>query len=482
MGEIEYFLPPWKHQLEAINRAKNRKYFALFMDMGVGKSLTAINILRHWCFQEKKVLNTLILCPLIVIDQWEAEIKVNSRAAGYVVKLTGTGKAREKKLKESLADGGGKIYITNYETLLMKNVFGMFLKTGINVLICDESHKLKSYNAKRTKKCTELADHAKYRLILTGTPILNTPMDIFSQYRILDNGAAFGNNFFQFRARYFYDANAMMPRHKYFPNWKPMQGLEENFNRIIHDTGMQVKKAECLDLPPLVKLEMPVGLNPEQFKAYKEMSEEFITYIDSSVAIASIALVKCLRLQQIISGHITLETGVRNKVHRFENVPRLKALGELLETITVENKVIVWAAFKENYIQIKALCEKLGVKSVEIHGGLTAKQKTESIEGFRNDPTVKVCIANQKAGGVGLNLIEASYSIYYSRTYSLEDDLQSEARNYRGGSEIHSKVTRIDLVTPGSIDQVILTALRKKFNMANNILEMRKQLDIGLLA
>lgn len=478
---IHYKTEPWNHQHRATHFASRRDDFALFFDMGTGKTKTAIDILRNWSYAKSKLLNTLILCPPIVIDQWLEEFGKHSHIpSGYIVPLKGSGTKRLATLRRHLESGIPHVYVTNYETLLMAPVFQLLLEAKIECLICDESHKLKSIKARRTKLAMVLADLIAKKLILTGTPILNTPMDIFSQYRILDGGSTFGKNFFVFRVKYFYDANAGMPKHKYFPNWKPRPGCFEQLNSLVYQKAMRVLKKDCLDLPPLVRTKVYVELSPTQAKAYKEMKKDLVTYLDSGAAVAKMALTKALRLQQIVSGFVGIEETEESRfntgVHSFSDNPRLAALGELLDDLTPHHKVIVWASFHQNYKEIRSVLQKKDIDFVEIHGLRTEKQKREAIESFRSDDNVRVVLANQKSGGVGLNLIEASYSIYFTRTYSLEDDIQSEARNHRGGSEIHEKVTRIDLVAKDTIDEIILEILANKQKLSDKILDIRDSL------
>ena len=141
-----------------------------------------------------------------------------------------------------------------------------------------------------------------------------------------------------------------------------------------------------------------------------------------------------------------------------------------------KKKVIIWAVFRENYKMISEVCDKLGIKYTHITGD--TKDKEGSMKAFREDPDIGVCIANQGAGGVGINLVEAGYSIYYSKGFKLEDDLQSEARNYRGGSEIHESITRIDLVTPHTIDELTNDALANKLQVSEHILGWKEQMKL----
>ena len=215
---MDYFVKLWKHQLDAIHRAANLDEFALFFDPGLGKSATTINLLRYKYLKHNKLLRTLILCPPIVIENWRREFKAHSAVGDKVICLTGPGKKRAEVLKKNLAES--KIIVTNFEALLMKEVFPLLLEYAPTCLVIDESQRIKSMQSKRTKAAIQLADISKYRYILSGTPVLNSPMDLFSQFRVLDKGATFGKNLFLFRAKYFYDRNALMPKNRYFPDWQ----------------------------------------------------------------------------------------------------------------------------------------------------------------------------------------------------------------------------------------------------------------------
>ena len=474
-----FLITPWEHQLAAIKAGSSANELGLFFEMGTGKTLTAINILRNWYLQAGSVRTTLVLCPPIVIDQWEAEFRKNSKLSTHIVKLKGTGAKRLKLIKENLATP--KIFIANYETMLMEEPFRLLLER-VAFLVCDESHKLKNMQAARTKAVVKLADRSEKRLILTGTPILNSAMDIFSQFRVLDKGATCGTNFFVFRGKYFYDRNAGMPPQSYFPDFRARPGIDKELGDLIYKKALKAKKEDCLDLPPLVKVKIPVPLTPKQLKLYKELEDDFITYVEDKACVATLALTKILRLQQITSGFIDLLNDgelIENNLHTQEEIEhdRLKALEELLEEIPESEKVIVWAPFRFNIRAIETLLTKKDIGYSKIYGGQSERERNEGIEAFRTSDKCRVCIANPKAGGVGLNLIEASYAIYYGRGYSLEDDLQSGARNYRGGSERHSKVTRIDLYAPGTIDEEIMEALHSKKSIAENILAIKEKLS-----
>ncbi len=466
---MEFLVKPWAHQLTAIERAKDTKGFALFFEQGTGKTGTCINIIRGKFKEHGRILRTLILCPPIVVDNWKREFKLHSKIDPRdVVPLTGPGAKRLAKFQNECLDQN-KIVITNYEALLMKDLFQALKAWTPEIMVLDESHKCKAMSSKRTKLAVELSDLVAYKYILSGTPVLNTPMDVFAQFRILDGGRTFGKSFFPFRNHYFWDKNAGMPQGKYFPDWRIKPGALDEINEKIYTSGMRVEKKDCLDLPPLVRQRIMIDLSSEQKRHYESMKKDFITFVGTEACTAQLAITKALRLQQIVSGFMKLDDEDGTEIRMKEN-PRQDALHELLEELTPNHKVIVWAVFKDNYEQIREVCKKLGVGFVEVHGEISAKVRVENVDAFSQDPKVRVFIGHPGSGGIGINLVSASYSIFYSRSFSLENDLQAEARNHRGGSEIHERVTRIDLVAKNTIDEAILERLEQKQQVSDRVL------------
>jgi SNF2 family DNA or RNA helicase len=463
----------WKHQEEGVQRALEQDNFAFLFSCGTGKSLTTIQVLRRRYAEHDQIIPTLILCPVIVVNNWKDEWEKFSKISlAKVLPLIGPTRKRIQSLENARSKyGDGLIVVTNYEALVAsKEYFKALYDWHPLAMVVDESQRIKSHNSKRTKLVIELCDRAKYKYILTGTPILNSPLDIFSQFRALDGGESFGKNFFSFRATYFYDKNAGMPQHVHFPNWEIRRDSYSRLNDIIYKKAMRAKKEDCLDLPPLVKQKIYVSLSSKERKLYDEMLNHFVAVFDDNVVSADMALTRTLRLLQILNGFIKDEEG---KVTSLFS-PKKVALKELLSDICTHSKVLVWACFIENYNQIREVCNALKIKYVEAHGGISNKAKFAAVEQFNSDSDTMVFIGHPGSLGVGINLIAASYSIYFSRTFSLEYDIQSEARNYRGGSERHAKVTRIDLVTKDTIDEQVIEALESKLGDSEKILNMLK--------
>lgn len=507
---MQYLLAPWKHQLDAIARARVVTDLFLIHEMGTGKTGTTINILREHYARQKCLMKTLVLVPIVAVRNWQDEFKLHSKIRpDDIIPLVGSGKKRVQRFLDQAVDPktqtliNPRIFITNYEAMEMDELHKLICQWQPEILVCDESHKLKSIKSKRAAKVIDLLGEeaiigknppeytrkVKHVYNLTGTPILNSAMDVFNQYRVLDSGATFGRNFYEFRGRYFEDANAGMPAHLRFPKWEARPETYASLSERMYTKAHRALKKDCLDLPDIVFEKIHVELGKEQRRLYEEMKQEYITWIlehkhstEPRAVVAQMAITKALRLQQIVSGFCKTEEGIEIEI---KDNPRLAVTAELLEELTPRHKVIIWASFKQNYKQLARVCTERGIPYVELHGGITATDKNENIKRFQRDSQCRVIIANQRAGGIGVNLVEdativaagqCSYSLFYSRNFSYEDDAQAQSRNHRGGSEVYESVTRIDLVAPGTIDELALQALANKQQIANLVLDWTEKL------
>lgn len=460
----------WAHQCLGVEHAVAAGSFAFLWEVGTGKTRAAIEVLRR-----RAPARILILSPLITLTNWAREIN------RYAPELTPhvlykSGAYRLGQFLRGVSDPAA-VFITNYEGLLMDPLFEALVDWRPQILVCDEIHRCKTKRAKRTLRAVKLAKTAKYRLGLTGTCITNSPLDVFSQWLIVDGGEAFGDNEVAFRYNFFYDRNAARKGGgHYFPDWVPKPGAFDQISHLLAKRSMRIKKVECLDLPDLVRKEVMIDLAPEQKRLYEEMKKDFIAVVNSTeVVVAQLAMTKALRLMQIASGFAAAqsigEDGIAStRTIRLAENPRAAALKDLLEDLTPEHKVIVWAVFKENYDAIRAACAMLGIEAVEVHGDISAKKKQQAVDRFNTDPTCRVLFGHPRSGGIGINLTAASYSIFYSRGFSLEDDIQAESRNHRAGSEIHAKITRIDLVARGTIDEEVTKRLAMKLAISDAVL------------
>lgn len=499
---MNFKLQPLAHQLRDLQRIvgdSSLPGYAFFYEMGTGKSAVAIHALRARFETARRIQRTLIFCPPLVIPNWVDEwLKHSSIPKQLLIPLYGPGKKRLAEFINRTANPqDGKVFITNYESLLMDPLFEAFNNWHPEGLIFDESHSCKSHSAVRSKQADRLANPVRrekpYTLLLSGSPILNSPMDIFQQYKILDGGQRFGHNPWAFRARYFRDRNAGMPKDRYFPKWELMTLDKDGIDAMaemthkIFSIASRVEKKDCLDLPPEVSVIYKVGMSPTQGRLYKEMKADFVTFLNSKACTATLAITKAIRLMQITSGFVSLENDGPTQDENpsietaLESTPKIDALTQLLEELVCEQKkkVLVWAVWQFNYSQIRAVCEKLKIPYYEVHGGVSAsgsilspKAKRDAVDMFKADPNPGVFIGHPGSGGIGIDLTVASYSIFFSRNFSLVHYLQARARNHRKGSKEagHESITHYDLVCEGTIDELAVQKLANKIDLSDRML------------
>lgn len=501
---IEYLVPRWEHQRLGEDRAvelylKEKAEaeakgtlpsfgFGFFFEPGTGKTMTAINTLRRLMVEEGRFLRTLIFCPPVVCSNWKAEFGKFSRLDQKKIHvLADNGHYRLKKFNSLAFDEETKprpgIFITNYEGIVgragsaLDELYHAMVAWAPEVVILDESHYLKDMRSTRTKlieRLTNPSDKKIKKLVprpavleLTGTPILNNFMDLFSQFLVMDGGKTFGDNFFMFRARFFEDRNRHMPKQRHFPDWRIKPGAEAKIQELIASRSMSALKKDCLDLPPLIEQTIAIEMSEEQKRLYLEMKQHLITFIESDACVAKLAITKALRLMQIASGFVRTEDGVDVPLKKN---PKLEALTELLPDVAASSKTIVWAVFKQNYLDIRNLCNKLKLPFVTLHGGMTNGARNDAIKRFNHDPKCRVLLGHPRSGGIGANLTASNYSFDFSRTFSNGDREQSKARNYRGGSEIHESITHTSLVMKGTIEEKILNSLDQKQEISLSVL------------
>ena len=482
-------LKPYPHQEQVSTVASERDEYAFFWEMGCGKSGGLIHTLRKVFNKEKRIKRTLIFSPLVTLYNWKNEFKLHSKVdPKKVIVLSKSAKRLSQFVEatENPASGfleRGAIVVVNYEAVQNEKFLNALLEWNPEIVVLDESHYCKNPRAKRAKAILKVTDKAERRYIMTGTPILNDVKDIFMQYRILDKGETFGKNFHLFMSKYMVDENARWSgKAGYFPKWVARTETFEKLNKLVYRKASRLRKEDVLkDLPPLVEDTRYVALGPEQKKYYDEMKRDFVAFVKEQTAsgeksgavVAQLAITKALRLQQIVSGYVTTDSG--EVIHLAKN-PRIDALKDIVLEVSSNHKMIIWCSFIENYKMIGKMLDKMDIKHVFITGGMSLEEKQEAMDAFQKDSDVRIVVANRKAAGIGINLVAASYSVVYSRNFSLGEELQADARNHRGGSQIHDKITKINLIAEGTIDDLALEAIKGKLDIATSIVDMANNL------
>lgn len=470
--KFESNVKPFNHQLKEYMSHGVDKRRALFWEMGTGKSIMTILMLLDKYSRENRVLRTLIVAPLSVLKQWEREFNfVNDELFHNNICILDNSVKGLRKFERS------QIVLVNYEKLVSRKYFAL-LDRSWDVVVLDESHRIKNPKAKCTQAIFDICRLGKkhitkaspwYRYILSGTPNPSSYEDLWTQMYFLDS-CILGDNFYVYKSKYFVDHN-LPKKHfmtRYFPDWRLRNGAEKEIKGHISRYTSIVRKEECLDLPPLVTIHRFTSLSSEQAKVYKSMEKDFIAFIEDKACVANIALTKLIRLQQILMGFMVTEDG---SVTRLKN-NRLEVLSEVLQEIPQDKQVIVWTNFKETYKDISKLLDKLGYTYAYYTGIVNKKDKEDALADFRSGKA-RILVSNPSSGGIGLNLQVASYMVYYQHSYSYMYDAQSEARCYRSGSEIHDKITRIDIITEDSIDMEIMQALECKSDAVDYIMSRR---------
>lgn len=453
---------PRDHQAQILPTIDCRQYFGLFWEMGVGKTWIGCYLIdKEYTSKDKKFL---ILCPSGVIDTWYKELQVHTDIDPSVIcKLIGAGAKRIKNLE----DPKFSIYILNYEGLRV--CAPQILKKKFDIIILDESQKIKSHKAQQTKLALQVQGIRKF--ILSGTPILNDYRDIFCQWQFLDGGARFGKNFYQFQRKYFMDANANRYRGN-FSDWKIKPNSDKILKKLMSLDSHRLEKKDCLDLPEKIYKTHYCELSPEQNRYYKEILEDCITFVDGEKAVSTQhALTKLIRLHQITSGHILPDED--HELHIFDQNPKLDATRGLVDDLLTNpgTKLIIWAHFRQDIETLVKVFSKYN--PVHIYGGI--KNHGELVEKFQNDPECRIFVGQPMSAGTGITLTAASYAIYYSYDFSAGNRAQSEDRCHRIGSERHQSIVYIDMICKGTIDEAILKAVREKKQLSDEVMTYIKE-------
>ncbi len=468
---------PMAHQMVALECARTAPFFGLFMEMGTGKTKVISDLLDYASQHKSKdtPLRTLIVCPKSVVVNWVRELSMDVGGKYRVAVLSRIGSTMRDELREKnlVAGRGGEfgavdgllelirckdvalqVAIINYDNVQAR--LELLQKMQFDVIVLDESHKIKAMNAKRTKAILELALSGKRRFILTGTPLTQNPMDLYSQFEFMGPAMAL----LGYTTFYAY-ANAYSSKNRYgrvsgFQNTGKLLQLASKW-------AFSVKKKDCLDLPEKLYVRREVEMSPEQQEMYEQVATEVLLVLESLGAEVTIQniLVQYLRLAQVTSGYIKTTDGREVSIAKGEG--KIDELMEVLEE-TNGQKVVVWSRFVH---EIEAICkrlEKAGIGHVAYYGAVSAEKRQEAVDRFQTDPTVKVFVGNAQAGGIGINLTAADVVVYVSNSFSLADRLQSEDRTHRIGQK--NAVTYIDIVCEDSIDELVLERLQVKREMA----------------
>ena len=466
---------PYEHQKDILEKSWDRPAYALFLEMGTGKSKVAIDN-AAMLFDKGWINAVFIVAPKGVYDNWvQKEIpahlpdEIPRTVVRWQPNFTKTFlKDLDKIIGPDRKEEEICFFVMNVEALStskgMTFASNFLRKNPKNLMIVDESTTIKNRKAQRTKNIVKAGRLAKYKRILTGSPVTKSPMDLFSQCLFLSPKALNFENYYSFQGRYAVIVNRKLG-HRQFQDIVGYRRLDE-LNKKLEKFSSRVLKEDCLDLPPKIYLKREVPLTEEQEKAYVQMKKLALAQLDTGeLASTASVLTQIMRLQQIVSGFLRLDDGQLREL-------KSNRIGELMDVIDEsQGKIIIWATWTADIKRIMAeLSKKFGEDSCAAYFGETLQEERQRIvEKFQDSSSpLRFFVGQPKTGGFGITLTEAKNVVYYSNSYDLEIRLQSEDRAHRIGQE--SKVTYIDMVSPKTIDEKVLQALKDKVNIAEKVL------------
>jgi SNF2 family DNA or RNA helicase len=337
-----------------------------------------------------------------------------------------------------------------------------FLNSHKVLMAIDESTTIKTPTAKRTKNIIGLGKYAKYRRIMTGSPVTKNPLDLYSQCEFLDPYLLDFTSYYAFRNRYA-EMKTMHLRGRSIQVVDEFKNLGE-LSDTVKKFSERILKEDCLDLPPKNWIKRHITLSKEQKKAYEQMKKAAMAVLNGKVTTTMTVLTQLMRLHQITCGHFTADDGSTQLIPNN----RITELMNILEE--TEGKAIIWANYQKDMTQIlDNINKEYGPGSVVDYYGLTPQEdRQDNIRKFQSDPKCRFLVGTPSTGGYGITLTAANTVIYYSNGYDLEKRLQSEDRAHRIGQK--KNVTYIDIICEETVDEKIVKALRDKINIASEVL------------
>ena len=456
---------PYRHQMEAFHFAcdlfgtlpgsrRESGGCALLMEMGTGKSLTAVAITGALA-NAGRIRRVLVVAPLSILGVWEAEFSRFADFPYFLAVLSGTGEKKRDTLRH-MTGAALQVAVVNYESAWrMEKDLRLWRP---DLIVADEGHKIKTHNIAASKAMHRLGQQAGYRLLLTGTVITNKAIDVFSQFKFV-NPDIFGQSFYAFRNRYF----DMVGYGNHTPVLK--KAMEAELTEKLHSISYRATKAECLDLPETTDVIRQVDLEPAALRIYQGLVKESYAALSGGEVTAPNILTRLLRLSQLTGGFIgNDETASVEQV----SAAKLSALEDILDGAAAEGKkLVIIARFLPEIRAVCKLLEKRGLRYACITGEV--KSREEQVEQFQKEPEVMAFVGQIATAGMGITLTAASIMVFYSLDYSMSNFEQAKARIHRVGQRM--PCTYLYLVARGTVDEKVLLALKDKADLARTLVD-----------
>lgn len=458
---------PWRHQYVGASLIQELGGVYLAHDMGCGKTKTTIDAIQriHQANRAGQSTSVLIVCPAPVVDVWNRELVKHATDPSVFVVSTVGGK---KSVKDRAASAGkaidiarrtGKIavVVSNYEAFVLDSsaMLKLASETDWSIVVADEAHRLASPGSKTSMAFSNrIGPKATRRVALSGTPLRNSPLDVYAQCRFLDPGV-FGTS-----SKKFLDEFAVLDIFGAVVGVKNEDELARRFGLLAHRVD---KRAVLKDLPPVMITSRRFKLSDKVQKAYDTFEDLLSIELEKGEATAANSLVKLLRLAQLTSGYLPVvdpETGAE----RTERVDGCKAaeLEEYLSELPTSIPVVVFCRFRHDLDEVAAVAKRSDRKSFELSG------RTNELREWQDATGGEVLVVQIQAGGIGVDLTRSCYGVFYSIGYGLSEYEQAKARLDRPGQT--RPVTLTHLIANGTVDETIFGALAKKADAVEDVI------------
>lgn len=442
--------PLWPAQAEAVEFALSRPACMLDMGMGCGKTRTAIEVIKA----REDVRRVLVVCPKAVIPVWGRELAKYADEGSYSVLERGieTVARFASKALDFFQDGSSKcILVVNYDSVWRRPLGDVLYQgSGLDMVVLDESHRAKAAGSKVSKYLAMLGKKVKYRLCLSGTPMANSPLDVYGQYRFLDR-SIFGTNHERFLQTY-----AVMggPDRNFIVGYKNQRDLMARFRSIAYTCSLEdvADRAKLPDaLPDQV---LPVRLPARDMRALRDLQRDFVAECGGGFTVASNVLVRILRMQQITSGFCEVHDapGAPGELREL-NAAKYDAALDWARDLPPGERLVVFCTFTHDLDMSRRLSEALGRPFFELSGREHRADEWRASEGG-------LLAVQIQAGAEGVDLTASSRALYWSLPHSLALYEQSRARIRRPGQSRPAQF--VHLVAGGTVDEGVYASLRAK--------------------
>lgn len=451
---------PHDYQKYAIEYIESHPISAVFLDMGLGKTVITLTAIANLLFDSFEIHRILIIGPLRVArDTWTTEADKWDHLQNLICSVAVGAEAERKAALMRKAD----IYIINRE-----NVQWLIEDSGVpfdyDMVVIDELSSFKNHNTRRFRSLLKVRPKVKRIVGLTGTPASNGLMDLWTEFRILDMGRRLGRFITRYRADYFQpDRRSGQVVYSY----KPLPHAEEAIYRQISDVAISMKAVDHLKMPELVSSEYPVRLSEEEKRKYSELKRELTLSLGDAEITAANAASLSGKLSQMANGAIYDDGGGIVQIHDR----KLDALEDLIEAAN-GRPVLVAYWFKHDLARISERLHRL-------HIPFSRLDTSDSIRRW-NSGEIPVALIHPVSAGHGLNLqVGGSAVVWFGLTWSLELYQQTNARLWRQGQKAQTVVIR-HIVAEGTIDEQIMDALKRKDRTQTALIDaVRAQMEVS---